>query len=106
MHTEDTVLAGSDARPAAAPPLTAIVPVAASTPADQTGSGTAITLPVVGAEPGQPELSVHYALDQSTQRWVASILDARSGEVVCTVPSTQVLHLIASLRQPPLDLRA
>jgi hypothetical protein len=104
MHTEDTVLAGTDARPSA-PPLTAVVPVAPKAPADATSPG-GISLPVVGSEPGAPGLSVHYALDQATQRWVASILDARSGEVVCTVPSTQVLHLIASLRQPPLDLHA
>ncbi len=104
MHTEDTVLAGPDARPSS-PPLTPVVPVAPTAPADANAPG-AITLPVVASEPGTPGLSVHYALDPATQRWVASILDARSGEVVCTVPSTQVLHLIASLRQPPLDLHA
>jgi hypothetical protein len=105
MHTEETVLAGTDARPPGAPPLTAVVPVVPKTPADPASPG-AITLPVVGSEPDEPGLSVHYALDQASQRWVASILDARSGEVVCTVPSTQVLHLIAALRRSPLDVRA
>jgi hypothetical protein len=104
MHTEDTVLAGTDPRPDGPLALTAVVPVAPRTPADP-AKPPAIALPVV-AEPGEPSLSVHYALDQATHRWVASILDVRSGEVVCTVPSTQVLHMIASLRNPPLDLHA
>jgi hypothetical protein len=104
MHTEDTVLAGTDPRPDGPSALTAIVPASPRTPADP-AKPPAIALPVV-SEPGEPSLSVHYALDQATHRWVASILDVRSGEVVCTVPSTQVLHMIASLRNPPLDLRA
>jgi hypothetical protein len=104
MHTEDTVLAGTDPRPDGPPALTAVVPVSPRTRVDP-ANPAAISLPVA-SEPGEPSLSVHYALDQTTQRWVASILDVRSGEVVCTVPSTQVLHMIASLRNPPLDLRA
>jgi hypothetical protein len=104
MHTEDTVLAGTDPRPDGPPALTAVVPVSPRAKPDP-AKPAAISLPVV-SEPGEPSLSVHYALDQTTQRWVASILDVRSGEVVCTVPSTQVLHMIASLRNPPLDLRA
>ena len=51
-------------------------------------------------------LSVHYELDPVTHRWVASILDDSSGEVVRTVPSTQVLHQLAALRRPGLDVRA
>jgi hypothetical protein len=104
MHTEDTVLAGTDPRPDGPPALTAVVPVAPRAKVDP-AKPAAISLPVASA-PGEPSLSVHYALDQTTQRWVASILDVRSGEVVCTVPSTQVLHMIASLRNPPIDLRA
>ncbi|MEO9174695.1 MAG: hypothetical protein ABI317_04205 [Gaiellales bacterium] len=105
MHTEDTVLAGTEARPGGTPTLTAVVPVAPRATGRQPATA-AVALAVASAEPGEPALSVHYALDQATHRWVASILDVRSGEVVCTVPSTQVLHMIASLRNPPVDLRA
>jgi hypothetical protein len=105
MHTEDTVLAGTEARPTGTPALTAVVPVAPRSSSDPV-KPAGIAVPVAPAEPGEPSLSVHYALDQATHRWVASILDVSSGEVVCTVPSTQVLHLIAALRSPPLDLHA
>ncbi len=49
---------------------------------------------------------MRYELDVVTHRWVASIMDDTSGEVVRTVPSTQVLHQLAALRRPPLDVRA
>ena len=49
---------------------------------------------------------MHYELDPVTHRWVASILDDNSGEVVRTVPSTQVLHQLAALRRPGFDVRA
>jgi uncharacterized FlaG/YvyC family protein len=49
---------------------------------------------------------VRYELDVVTHRWVASIMDDSSGEVVRTVPSTRVLHQLAALRRPSLDLRA
>jgi hypothetical protein len=105
MHTEQTARAGTEARPDGTPPLTAVVPLAPKAAGDH-ASASAISLPVVGNAPVGPSVSVHYALDQATHRWVASIIDAGSGEVVCTVPSTQLLHVLASLRQPLRDVRA
>ena len=76
--------------------------------APRTGSQTVgIAVPVTGAgATPDPALSVQYALDQASQRWVATIVDEASGEIITTVPSAQVLHLLASFRRPSLDLRA
>ena len=63
-------------------------------------------LPVTGSGADERSLSVRYELDVVTHRWVASIVDDSSGEVVRTVPSTRVLHQLAALRRPSLDLRA
>jgi hypothetical protein len=101
MHTQDTALARHAAR-AEAPPLTAIVPHERPEQTD----GTRFELAVTGGGPDERALSVHYDLDVVTHRWIASIMDDTTGEVVRTVPSTQVLHQLAALRRPPLDLRA
>jgi hypothetical protein len=107
MHTEDTALAGTKTRLAETPPLTAVVPVARPEAEQATSDRPrAIELAVTGAGAGERSLSVHYELDPVTHRWIASILDDSSGEVVRTVPSTQVLHQLAALRRPGFDVRA
>jgi hypothetical protein len=63
-------------------------------------------LPVTGTQAPARDLAVQYALDRDTQRWVATIVDQASGQVITTVPSRQVLHLLAELRHTPIDLRA
>jgi hypothetical protein len=108
MHTEDTLVDGPNTRPSGAPALTAIVPLArdASPLGSANARGDSIALPVVGTSQDDRALSVEYKRDPVTHRWIASILDERSGEVVRTVPSTQVLHQLAALRRPSLDVRA
>jgi hypothetical protein len=106
MHQHETSLSGTESRPAGTPPLTAVVPVAPRAASHEVG----IAVPV-GGEPAPPEaptaaLSVQYALDQASQRWVATIVDEASGQIITTVPSAQVLHLLASLRAPSLDVHA
>lgn len=101
MHAEDTALARSTAVPA----LTAVVPVARPEPSDSTRTNS-FELAVTGTADDERSLSVRYELDAVTHRWVASIMDDTSGEVVRTVPSTQILHQLAALRRPPLDVRA
>jgi len=101
MHAEDTALAPSTAVPA----LTPVVPLARPEPAD-TAKPDSFELSVTGAAADERALSVRYELDTVTHRWIASIMDDSSGEVVRTVPSTQILHQLAALRRPPLDVRA
>jgi hypothetical protein len=104
MHTEETAIDGTNARPTGTPALTAIVPLARA--GSSTPRSDSIALPVVGTSQDERALSVGYELDVVTHRWVASIVDERSGEVIRTVPSTQVLHQLAALRRPSLDLHA
>jgi hypothetical protein len=107
MHAEHTVVAASHPRPAGAHALTAIVPLAAPEHTAKTSAEqSTFALPVVGTAADERALSVRYELDVVTHRWVASIVDDDSGEVVRTVPSKQVLHQLAALRRPPLDLHA
>src|SRR5450432_1441258 len=107
MHTEDTPLTGTKERLAETPALTAVVPLVRPEPQDPTSERPpSIGLAVTGAGAGERSLSVHYELDPVTHRWIASILDDSSGEVVRTVPSTQVLHQLAALRRPGFDVRA
>ena len=47
--------------------------------------------------PDHRSLDVRYALDEVTNRWVASVVDSTSGEVVRSVPPTRVLHQLAEL---------
>jgi hypothetical protein len=101
MHAEDTALARSTAVPA----LTAVVPLAPPASPDVESSNS-FALAVSGTADDERSLSVRYELDAVTHRWVASIMDDASGEVVRTVPSTQILHQLAALRRPPLDVRA
>jgi hypothetical protein len=98
------VLAGTVGGPPGPPALTVVVPHAPAASGER--AAQSLALPIVSAEPNERALSVHYRLDQVTHRWVASIMDDHSGEVVRTVPSTQVLHQLAALRRPPLDLHA
>ena len=102
MHHQDPALTATQAPPVGTPPLTAVVPVAPKTGSHAVG----IAVPVTGAAHEDPALSVQYALDQASQRWVATIVDEASGEIITTVPSAQVLHLLASLRRPSLDVHA
>jgi hypothetical protein len=104
MHTQDTAFAHGTARPGGTPALTAVVPLAAGDPTSARPSS--FELPVTGGGADERALSVRYELDVVTHRWIASIMDDDTGEVVRTVPSTQVLHQLAALRRPPLDLHA
>jgi FlaG protein len=104
MHTQETALARSTARGEGAPALTAIVPLAR--PEQPDARGSSFELAVSGGGADERALSVRYELDVVTHRWVASIMDDATGEVVRTVPSKQVLHQLAALRRPPLDLHA
>lgn len=104
MHTQETALARSTARGEGAPALTAIVPLAR--PEQPDARGSSFELAVTGGGADERALSVRYELDVVTHRWVASIMDDSTGEVVRTVPSKQVLHQLAALRRPPLDLHA
>jgi hypothetical protein len=107
MHTEHTALAGTNAPSGGAPGLTTVVPLARPYGAGIAASGqNSFELPVTGSGADERSLSVRYELDVVTHRWVASIVDDTSGEVVRTVPSTRVLHQLAALRRPSLDLRA
>jgi uncharacterized FlaG/YvyC family protein len=51
-------------------------------------------------------IEVHYAFDRVANLWVASLLDANTGEVVRTVPATRILHQLAELQHPSVDARA
>ena len=107
MHAEHTAHAGTTVRTDGAPPLTAIVPLARPAEPDaKSGRPNSLELPVTGTGHEERSLSVRYELDSVTHRWVASVMDDTTGEVVKTVPSTQVLHQLAALRHPPVDLRA
>jgi hypothetical protein len=87
--------------------LTAIVPLARPASSDASaGQPNSFELPVTGSGPDERSLSVRYQLDVVTHRWIASVMDDKTGEVVKTVPSKQVLHQLAALRHPSLDLRA
>ena len=89
---------------------TAVVPVARPEQPDpkqpDPKKPNVFELAVAGTADDECSLSVRYELDAVTHRWVASIMDDASGEVVRTVPSKQILHQLAALRRPPLDVRA
>jgi hypothetical protein len=104
MHTQDTALARGTADPSGIPALTTIVPLAQSEPTSARSSS--FELPVTGGGVDERALSLRYELDVVTHRWIASIMDDITGEVVRSVPSKQVLHQLAALRRPPLDLHA
>jgi hypothetical protein len=107
MHADQTSIAASTARPDGAPALTAIAPLAHPGTRDATPAAReSLEPPIVGAGADERALSVRYELDVMTHRWVASIVDDDSGEIVRSVPSKQVLHQLAALRRPPLDLHA
>ena len=107
MHAEHTALAGSTVRSDGIPRLTPVVPLARPvTPDPSAPQANSFALPVSGGGADERSLSVRYQLDVVTHRWVASVMDDDTGEVVRTVPSTQVLHQLAALRHPSLDLRA
>jgi uncharacterized FlaG/YvyC family protein len=107
MHAEHPALAAAPDRTGGIPALTTIVPLARRERADATErQPNAFELGVEGSGVDERDLSVRYELDVVTHRWVASIVDDHSGEVVRTVPSTQVLHQLAALRRPPLDTHA
>jgi hypothetical protein len=107
MHTQDTALARSTARPGGTPALTALVPLARpEEPGASAARSSSFELAVTGGGVDERALSVRYELDVVTHRWIASIMDDHTGEVVRTVPSRQVLHQLAALRRPPLDLHA
>jgi len=107
MHTEHTAVAAGSSRSGGVQSLTTIVPLARSKEHEATAAtSSSFELPVSGGGAGERALSVRYELDVVTHRWVASIVDDHSGEVVRTVPSTQVLHQLAALRHPSVDLRA
>jgi hypothetical protein len=105
MHGQEqqqvaAVGAAGHADPAQRP--TAIVPL--ERPGDPSGGPHAV--PVTGtASPGR-DLAVQYALDRDAQRWVATLVDQATGEIITTVPSPQVRHLLAELRHTPIDLHA
>src|SRR5882757_5596721 len=106
MHAEHTAHAGTTVRSDGVPPLTAIVPLARpAVPDAKSAPAKSLELPVTGTAHDERSLSVRYQLDTVTHRWVASVMDDKTGEVVKTVPSTQVLHQLAALRHPSLDLR-
>jgi hypothetical protein len=106
MHQHETSLSGTDPRPVGTPPLTAVVPVAPRTGSHEVGIAVPVADGRPPAETPAPSLSVQYALDQASQRWVATIVDEASGQIITTVPSPQVLHVLASLRRPALDVHA
>ena len=107
MHAEHTAPAGSTVRSDGIPRLTPVVPLARHvTPDANAAQPNSFDLPVTGGGDDERALSVRYQLDVVTHRWVASVMDDNTGEVVRTVPSTQVLHQLAALRHPSLDLRA
>jgi hypothetical protein len=43
-------------------------------------------------------VEVRYGLDPVTNVWVASFFDAKTGELVKSVPATRVMHQLAELR--------
>jgi hypothetical protein len=107
MLTEHTTVATGSTTSVGVHPLTPIVPLARAAPPAPAGPDKAsFALPVTGGAADERALSVRYELDAVTHRWVASIVDDDSGEVVRTVPSKQVLHQLAALRRPSLDLHA
>jgi hypothetical protein len=107
MHAEHTAPAATTARSDGAARLTAIVPLVRPASGDEKAAHpNSLELPVTGSGVDERALSVRYELDVVTHRWIASVMDDNTGEVVKTVPSTQVLHQLAALRHPALDLRA
>ena len=59
--------------------------------------GSAFTVDFADASP-HGAVEVRYGLDPVANVWVASFLDAKTGEVVKTVPATRVMHQLAELR--------
>jgi uncharacterized FlaG/YvyC family protein len=69
---------------------------------------TAFTVDFADASP-HGAVEVRYGLDPVANVWVASFLDADTGEVVKTVPATRVMHQLAELRalwERSIDRRA
>jgi uncharacterized FlaG/YvyC family protein len=58
---------------------------------------SAFTVDFADASP-HGAVEVRYGLDPVANVWVASFLDADTGEVVKTVPATRVMHQLAELR--------
>ena len=58
---------------------------------------SAFTVEFADASP-HGSVEVRYGLDPVANVWVASFLDAETGEVVKTVPGTRVMHQLAELR--------
>ncbi len=58
---------------------------------------SAFTVDFADASP-HGAVEVRYGLDPVANVWVASFLDAETGEVVKTVPATRVMHQLAELR--------
>ena len=70
--------------------------------------GNAFSVDFVDASP-HGAVEVRYGLDPIAHVWVASFLDANTGEVVKTVPGTRVMHQLAELRslwERSIDRRA
>ena len=85
MHAEHTVRVGGSARSDGAPTLTAIVPLARpALPDARSAPPKSLELPVTGTAHDERSLSVRYQLDTVTHRWVASVMDDKTGEVVKT----------------------
>ena len=59
--------------------------------------GNAFSVDFADASP-HGAVEVRYGLDPIANVWVASFLDAATGEVVKTVPATRVMHQLAELR--------
>jgi uncharacterized FlaG/YvyC family protein len=69
---------------------------------------SAFTVDFADASP-HGAVEVRYTLDPVANVWVASFLDADTGEVVKTVPGTRVMHQLAELRslwERSIDRRA
>lgn len=64
---------------------------------DRDHERSSFTVEFADASPDGP-VEVRYALDPVANVWVASFLDADTGEVVKTVPATRVMHQLAELR--------
>ncbi len=70
--------------------------------------GSAFSVDFADASP-HGAVEVRYGLDPVANVWVASFLDAATGEVVKTVPGTRVMHQLAELRslwERSIDKRA
>ena len=73
------------------------VPAAGGVHERSTRERSAFTVDFADASP-RGAVEVRYGLDPVANVWVASFLDADTGEVVKTVPATRVMHQLAELR--------